>query len=121
MPLFSTPQAGNVRTAVYPGDKYVLFDGTETPSVGLKSVAFNRAPGNMQSGNGMVFTVDFASAPTATVQIQGANTDAEANYQILSTISTQHGYYADLGLFCFYRCVLSAYGAGGQPIVTVQR
>ena len=121
MPLFTTPQAGNVRTAVYPGDKYTLFDGTESPSAGLKSVAFNRAPGNGQSGNGMVFTVDFTSAPTATVQIQGANSDIEANYQTLATISTQHGYYNDYAEFAYYRAVLSAYSAGGQPVVTVQR
>ncbi len=126
MPLFTTPQAGNVRTAVYPGDKYTLFDGTESPSAGLKSVAFNRAPGNGQS-NGMVFAINFASAPTATVQIQASNDDTDANYITISTVTfpltpaVNGSWFADYSEFKFYRAVLSAYSAGGMPVVTVQR
>ena len=120
MPLYGVAQAGGVPTAVYPGDRFVLFNGTETPSAGLKSVAFNRAPGNGET-NGQVFTVTFSASPTATVQIQASNDDVDAHYQILSSITTQTGYYADYGEFAYYRAVLSAYTSGGMPTVTVQR
>ena len=120
MPLYGVAQAGGVLTAVYPGEKFTLFDGTESPAAGVKSVAFNRAPGNGIT-NGQVFTVGFPFAPTATVQIQASNDDVEAHYQTLATVTTQKGYYADYGEFRFYRAVLSAYSSGSMPTVIVQR
>ena len=119
MPLYGTTLPEPAR--IYPGQQYALFDGTETPGAGVKSVVFRPSQNNGILPSGMVFTVDFALAPTATVQVQGANTDIDANYQILSTISTQHGYYSDLGEFAFYRAVLSTYSAGGMPVVAVNR
>ena len=119
MPLYGS-QTG-MPTPVYPGQQFTLFGGTEAPAAGLKSVAFERTANWSGTPSPMVFTSNFASAPTATVQIQGSNDDTEANYQTIQAISTQHGYYSDLGNFRFYRAVLSAYGAGGQPVVTVQR
>ena len=121
MPLYGVAQAGGVLTAVYPGEHFVLFNGTETPAAGVKSVAFNRAKGPL-GPLPQVFTATFAAAPTATVVIQGSNDDVDAHYQTLSgNITTQTGYYADLGEFAFYRAVLSAYASGGMPAVTVQR
>lgn len=121
MPVYGVAQAGGALTCVIPGDGYVLFDGTETPGAGVKSVAFSRGMGPGAGPHGMVFTVAFASAPTATVLIQGSNTDVEADYQTLGSIAAQHGYYADEGRFKFYRANLSAYSAGGMPVVIVQR
>ena len=121
MPLYGVAQAGGVLSAIYPGNSFVLFNGTETPSAGLKSVAFSRALGNGAQAQ-QVFTVTFPASPTATVVIQGSNDDVEAHYQTLSgNITTQTGYYADLGEFAFYRANLSAYASGGMPTVIVQR
>ena len=120
MALYGVAQAGGVLTAVFPGDSFVLFNGTETPAAGLKSVAFNRAKGPL-GPSAQVFTVTFPASPTATVQIQASNDDVDAHYQILASVTTQTGYYADYGEFAYYRAVLSAYSSGGMPTVTVQR
>ena len=124
MSVYGITQAGGVLTAVYPGEKFTLFDGTESPASGTKSVAFNRAPGNGQT-NGQVFTVTFASSATATVLVQASNDDVEAHYQTVATLAfagvTTPGYYADSGEFKFYRANLSAYTGGGMPTVIVQR
>ena len=120
MPIYNVTQAGGVLSAVYPGQSFTLFSGTESPSAGIKSVAFNRpaAPGGIQAP--FVFTVNFPSAPTSSsVQIQGSNDDVDGHYQTLATIATQNGYYSDAGQFNFYRAVLATYSVGGQPIVTV--
>jgi hypothetical protein len=120
MPVYGVAQAGGVLTAVYPGESFKLFDGTETAALNLKSIAFNRAPGNMMSAQ-QVFTATFPSAPTATVSIQGSNDDVDAHYQTLGQITTQTGNYADYGEFKFYRAQLTVYSAGGMPTVIVQR
>src|ERR1035441_7206272 len=73
-------------TALSPGDRMLLFDGTETPVTGMTSLAFVRAPSpGEQLPAQMVFTIDFAAAPTATVIIQGASADVPARYQTLKT------------------------------------
>jgi len=108
-------------TAIVPGDNYVLFNGTETPASGTKSIAIARAEGAHDTGV-MTFTVQFASSPTATVSIEASNVDADASYQtIYAGAGTQQDYYADLGGFAFYRANLSAYTSGGMPTVIVQR
>lgn len=124
MPLYNTPQSGGVLSAVAPGDKYIMFDGTETPAAGLASVAFNRACGPLTAPALAVFTVTFPNAaPTATVQIQGSNDDVDGHYQTLFTTTSgqQNSFYNDYGEFAFYRAVLNAYTNGGMPIVRVQR
>ena len=120
MPLYGVAQAGGVLSAIYPGQSFTIFSGTETPSAGIKSVAFNRpaAPGGVAVP--FVFTVNFPSAPTASsVQIQGSNDDVDGQYQTLATIGAQNGYYSDFGQLNFYRAVLATYSVGGMPIVTV--
>ena len=125
MPLYGITQAGGVLTAVGPGEKFVLFDGTETPGAAVKSVAYNRAPGPLGQPSPQSFTVTFASSATATVLVQASNDDVEAHYQTIATLAfagvTTPGYYADYGEFRFYRANLSAYTGGGMPTVTVQR
>ena len=119
MPLYGS-QPG-MPTPVYPGQQFVLFSGTETPALGVKSVAFERVPNWDGHPSAMTFTAVFPNAPTATVQIQASNDDAEAHYQTLQAINTITGWYSDQGQFRYYRCVLSAYASGGMPVVIVQR
>ena len=119
MPLYGS-QSG-MPTPVYPGQQFVLFDGTETPALGVKSVAFERVPNWDGHPSAMTFTAVFPNAPTATVQIQASNDDIDANYQVMQSITTKQGFYPDYGELRFYRAVLSAYSAGLMPKIIVQR
>lgn len=126
--LYGTPQAGSNTsgaaynlTALCPGDKITLFDGTETPGASVKSVAFSRAQ-TASGDNGTTFFIQFGSAPTALVLIQSAFADVEADYQtVWSSTNTQQDAYTDVGRAPFYRAVLSTYSAGGMPVVTATR
>ena len=118
MPVYtatSSPQ-------VIQGDSFTLFDGTETPSAGLKSIAFERKQYGSLNPSPSVFTVSFTNAPNATVLIEASNDLTEANFQTVGgPITTQHGYYSDIGSFRYYRANLSAYVGGLMPTVIVQR
>jgi len=99
-----------------------MFNGSETPGANTRSIAIARATGGGLNPAPMVFTIDFATAPTAVVQICAANQDVAADYQVLYTsTNTQHDYYSDQGIFEFYTVNLSTYSAGGMPTVIVQR
>ena len=127
--LYGTPQSGsntsgaayNIR-ALSPGDKLTLFDGTETPGSAVKSVAFSRG---YNPGGGVAntsFIINFASAPTAVVQIQCAYQDVEASYQtVYTSTDTQKDAYTDEGSAPFWRAQLLTYSAGGMPVVTAVR
>jgi hypothetical protein len=127
MPAYGVAQAGGVLTCLIPGDRYELFSGLETPAAGLKSVAFSRGFGPGAYPAGMVFQIIFASAPTATVLIQGSNADVDGDYVTLATVAfplapvSNVGYYSDLGQWAFYRAILSVTSAGGMPAIIVQR
>ncbi len=118
------PNQGKNLTALIPGDSYTLFDGTETPSNGLASVAIVRgtAPGFTDAG--ITFYVTGGAAITTTIDIQASNIDSDADYFTLATItpdSSGNGAYTDQGRAAFYRAKLSAYSTGNMPIVNCQR
>lgn len=120
MPLYGDTTKSPV--ALIPGQNLKLFDA-ETPSAGQSSIAFNRspAPGD-QVPSPIVFTFAFASAPTAVVTVQGSNDNVEANFQDLYTsTSLQHDFYADQGIFAWYRYHCVSYSAGGAFTGAVQR
>lgn len=120
MPLYTDHAHSPV--AAQPGDTVTLFDGTETPGSSVNSTALNRATGPGNRPSGIVFTIDYGSAPTAVVTIQASNADVDAQYQTLYTsTSTQNDYYADAGNFAWYRAHMTSYSAGGMPIVVAQR
>ena len=122
MQLYGSRQAGGVLTELSPAESLTLFDGTETPAAGLTSLAFIRGPSPSLADAGMTFQIDFLSAPTATILVQGSNIDVEADYETLwPSINTQFDNYTDTTRWKFYRVKLSAYQAGGMPVVTVQR
>lgn len=123
MPLYGTPQSGGTLTSIIPGDSFTHFDGTETPSAGVTSIAFSRGYSPSGDDAGITWYVQFPLAsPSAVVLIQGANSNVEANYQTLDTITDlQQAAYTDTGRAAFYRVKLSAYSSGGMPVVTAQR
>ncbi len=122
MKLYGAAQAGGSLQAVLPGQRIILFDGTETPAALVKSLAFVPVPGPTQVPSPIVFTTHFGAAPTATVLVQAANADVEAQYQtVFTSTNKQDDYYADAGGFAFYRVQLSAYVSGGMPVVIAQR
>ena len=122
MNLYGTLQTGGVLTALYPGTSLTLFDGTETPVGGMKSLAFARAMGGSPADNGITF---YASALPAgsVVEIEGANEDLEASYQVLQALSPDtngNASYTDIGRAAFFRAVLSTAG-NTMPRVIAQR
>ncbi len=129
--VYGTPQAGynpypnqglNL-TSIIPGDSNTLFDGPETPSDGLASVAVNRGIAPAFTDQGVTFYVTGAASGT-TVDIQGSNTDVAGDYFTLATITPDengNGAYTDTGRPAFYRAKLSAYTTGAMPVVKVQR
>jgi hypothetical protein len=122
MKLYGELQAGGSLKAISPGERVVLFDGTEAPAAGVTSLAFVRAPGPAQTPARIVFSFHFGAVPDATVQIQGSNRDVDAEYQVLdSKAATQDWFYQDEGNFAYYRAKLSAYVGGGMPVVVAQR
>lgn len=129
MPLYGVNQSGfnpapnqglNL-TAVQPGDSFTLFNA-ETVTAPQASVAFSRAAGPANSDGGTTFSISFASAPTAVVQIQAANQDLDSEYVTVYTSSnTQHDAYTDVGRSAFYRARVLSQSAGGAITVIAQR
>jgi hypothetical protein len=94
----------------------------ETLATGDASVAINRGPAPGMADQGTTFQISFASAPTATVIIQGSNVDLAADYvDLYTSTNKQFDTFTDVTRFAFYRAKMSAYSAGGACTVTVQR
>lgn len=106
--------SGVAATVLNPGDRMKLFDN-ESPASPQQSISI--APSEVPSKRAMLFTIQ---APTATIDILGANEDKAASYQKLYTATNQAlAYYGDDGGFAFYSCQLSA--GNGAVTVIVQR
>ena len=129
MPLYGVAQAGsNVTsglnlTTLGVGESLKLFDGTETPGAGVKSVAFSRGAGSGPvPGGGITFTIDFPSSSTDSLVIQAANQDVDADYQtIFTSTNNRHDNFTDTVFYEFYRAELVTYSGGGMPVVIAQR
>ena len=130
MPNFGIPQAGSFGppnaglnvTELQPGDFYYLFNA-ESPTAPQASVAIatGYCPGG-GLGAALMFTADWATSPTAEIDIQGSNTLLDADFILVgSIVNQQHGYYADGGGFRFYRAYLASQSAGGAVTVIVKR
>lgn len=123
MPNYGVVQAGGVLTAIQPGDSIALFNAESPAAPPQASVAFctGYSPGGGAPAP-ILFTIDFAAAPTDSLVIQGANQDIDANYQTLYTSTNrQHDFYADAGGFAFYRAKLVSQSAGGAVTVIAKR
>ncbi len=98
-----------------------LFNA-EVVATGNASVAFNRGPAPALTDAGMTFSIDWGSAPTATVEIQGANTDTDGSYQTLYvSANLLHDNYTDTARWAYYRAKVTSYVAGETLTVKVQR
>ena len=127
--LFLTAQPGyNIganaylnRRVVAPGDNYVLLDGTEANSA-LASVAVVRGPSLSQS---QAFSTFYATGlgSSDTCDVQASNTDVDADYQTIGTMTSELAspagtpYFTDSGSPLFYRVRKS----GSQCVVKLQR
>lgn len=127
MPNYGVLQAGSNSdesknlTDLIPGQWMYLFNA-ETPAEGQASVAFNRGPApGTEVPSGIIFTVFWATTPTAQMDIEGANTDVDSQYIALGSVINQNGYYSDAGGFAYYRAKQSVYSAGGAVTVIAQR
>jgi hypothetical protein len=120
----SFPNQGNNLTTLIPGDLPFYLFNAETPTAPQASVAFCRGftPGTGGATVPLTFEISFASAsPTAEVDIQGSNTDADADYiSLYSSVNQQYDYYSDYGGFRFYRAKLVTYSSGGALTVLVK-
>lgn len=123
MPVYGVAQAGGQLTSVIPGNGFTMFNGTETAVQGLRSVAFSR--GYSPSGDDAGSTFYASGMPSGSViQIQGSNTDLEADYLVIGTLTPDtngNAAYTDIGRAAFYTGVLSTYTTGTMPILKVQR
>ncbi len=123
MPNYGIRQAGGVLTAIQPGDAFDLFLATEIITPPQASVAFctGYSPGGGAPA-AILFTIDFATAPTDVVEIQASNQDVDADYQTQYTsTSKQHDSYLDAAGFAFYRAKLTSQSAGGAVAVIAKR
>jgi hypothetical protein len=115
----SNPTLGLNLTSLQSGDTdYFLFNA-EVLTAPQASVAFSRAnaPGAQTT---YTFSIDYASAPTAVMTIQGSNTDVDADYVTLYTsTSIQHDFWTDTGAWKYYRAALVSQSGGGAVTVKV--
>src|ERR1017187_4627550 len=118
---------GQPPVALAPGDSMALFNAEASATVAAYfggsgasiAVAISPHPGGYKP---IAFDVEFATAPTGNVLIQGAMQDTDSSYQTLYTSTTkQRDNYADYGGFVFYRAKPTTSSGGGNPTVTVRR
>jgi hypothetical protein len=89
MPNYSQSSNVNPITALFPGQKILLFNA-ETPAPGQNSIAVN-LPALQYGGRSQAqlsFSISYASAPTAVLTVMAANDDVAASYIATSTTST---------------------------------
>lgn len=144
MPAFGIPQSGpfgppnqglNV-TCLQPSEELTLFDGTETPALGLASIAFARGYQGSQDGGstfsiigmpaGMTVDVQACSPPTgkAADPVTGGFASVaamDAAFITVNTMAPTDPPYTDIGRSAFYRFKISAYTTGAMPVGVVQR
>lgn len=136
MPVFGIPQPGpfgppnqglNV-TCVQPSERLTLFDGTETPAVGLASIAFARGYQGSQDGGSTFTIIAMPAGMTVDVQVCSppdggfASVAAmDAAFVTVNTAAPSDPPYTDIGRSTFYRFKISAYTTGAMPVGVVQR
>jgi hypothetical protein len=88
----------------------------------MKSLAFARAMGGAPADNGITFYASLLPAGSV-IEIEGANENVDASYQVLATLSPDangNASYTDIGRAAFFRAVLSTAG-NTMPRVIAQR
>lgn len=131
MPNYGVAQAGpnstpaQNLTVVSPGDTFTLFNA-ESPAPPQASVVFVRGLGPTLQPAGMVFHIEFAASPTASVEILGSHKAPAANFTLAdwnvlyTSTNKQTDLYADLGEFTYY-CVYVVSESAGYPLTVIVR
>jgi hypothetical protein len=113
-------------TAIAPGDSLVLFNN-ETVAALEASIVAARAESPSGSDQGITFFMEFAAAPTASLEILGTNKPpaavfALADWAVLYTSANkQQDSYTDTARFAYYCAYLASQSAGGKLTVIAQR
>lgn len=108
--------------ALQPGQSYLLFNA-ETLTAPQSSIAVLMAMGpDAGADRGVSFSIHFASAPTAQVDIQASNVDDDAQYvSVYSSTNRQNDGYVDYGRYLFYRAQLVSGGSNDALTVIINR
>lgn len=133
--LYGTPQSGfngppnqgKNLTSLTAGEQITLFDGTETPALALKSVAFANGY-NPQGGNSNI-TFNAKGMPAdMTIDVQVAAHDIDGEYSSIGTMApsagtpdTGNAFLTDDGKSAFYRLYISAFTTATMPTVTATK
>jgi hypothetical protein len=100
-----------------PGDVVTMFAATDTLTAPATSIQIAPGQAGAQQVRLLVFTIDFASAPTDSLTIQGSNSITGPWRTLYTSTSTQHDQYADQSGYAFYQAVLASQSAGGACTV----
>lgn len=98
-------------TSMAPGDLIPLFSA-ETVAANSQSIAITRSPSPTGSQQPTTFTGSFASTPTATWSVLGANVNTAASYVTLST-QTGNSAFTDTSNYAFLSVIVNTFSAGG--------
>ena len=113
-------------TACIPGDSLALFNN-ETVTAPQASIVLARGNSPSGSDQGTTFFIEFAAAPTDSLQILGSNKVPAAVfsladwYALYTSTNKQTDYYTDTGRFAYYCAYLASQSAGGKVTVNAQR
>lgn len=113
-------------TALSPGDSLALFNN-ETVTALEASIIANRALSPSGSDQGVTFFIEFAAAPTDSLQILGSNKAPAAVFaladwaSLYTSTNKQTDSYADTARFAYYCAYLASQSAGGKLTVIAQR
>ena len=113
-------------TACIPGDSLALFNN-ETVTAAQASIVMARAKGPGDDDAGTTFFIEFAAAPTDSLEILGSNKVPAAVfnladwYVLFTSTNKQQDYYTDTGRFAYYCAYLASQAAGGKVTVNAQR
>jgi len=116
---------GGSLTAIQPGDGLYLWNA-ETPAAPQASIVLVRALGPTGEA-GITFSINFAAAPTDSLQILGSNKPPAAAFtltdweSLYTSSNKQNDSYTDTARFEYYCAYLASQSAGGALTVIAQR
>lgn len=105
------------------GEQIFLWNA-ESPAAAANSIVITRGMG-YDNANGILFQLDFASSPTASVTILGSNFTPPASGPIngitLATLTTIDSAYQDTNSYAFYWANIVSVSAGEPLTLIAQR
>jgi hypothetical protein len=114
-------------TAIVPGDSLALFNNETIAAAPQASIVAARAAAAMDGGQGVSFFIEFAAAPTDSLQILGTNKTPAAVFTLADWVTLytstnkQQDSYTDLQPLAYYCAYLASQSGGGKVTVIAQR